>query len=365
MKIVIGADTVPTELSEKMFIDGDARALFTDVLDVLKSSDRAIVNLECALTDSDGAIKKFGPNLKASPKCVNGLLNAGITDCALANNHVFDFGEKGLTDTMQALKDAKIGYFGVGQDCSDSRKPYFIEQDGKKIAIVNVCEHEYTYAIEDRMGANPFDPFITMQDIRDAKAKADFLIVLYHGGKEHCRYPSPRLINACREMVNNGADAVLTQHSHCIGCYENFKGAHILYGQGNFHFAIDDKDEMWKTCLLVEFSISDKMEIKFYPIVCNGYLLSIAKGDLAVKLMQEFEKRNAQMLNGEWKKGWNDFCQSVKMRYEGVISRFGDVNSEIPEEKRREFFAHYLDCEAHTDVWRELLPTWNATNRTE
>ena len=33
-----------------------------------------------------------------------------------------------------------------------------------------------------------------------------------------------------------GADVVLCQHSHCIGCYEQYEGAHILYGQGNFHF---------------------------------------------------------------------------------------------------------------------------------
>ena len=38
-------------------------------------------------------------------------------------------------------------------------------------------------------------------------------------------------------MAENGADVVICQHSHCIGCYEEYQGCYILYGQGNFHFA--------------------------------------------------------------------------------------------------------------------------------
>ena len=34
--------------------------------------------------------------------------------------------------------------------------------------------------------------------------------------------------------------------------------------------------------------------------------------------------------------------------------------SEDPE--KVELFSHFLDCEAHTDVWRELFKTWNHTN---
>ena len=74
------------------------------------------------------------------------------------------------------------------------------EKDGVRVTLINVCEHEYTYATETRVGARPFDEFETMQDIREAKKDADYVIVVYHGGKELCQYPSPRLMKACREM---------------------------------------------------------------------------------------------------------------------------------------------------------------------
>ena len=65
------------------------------------------------------------------------------------------------------------------------------------------------------------------------------------------------------------------------------------------------------------------------------------------------------LLNGEWKKGWNAFCETVRTRYTDAIrNAFNDDSSHTDNA----LFSHYLDCEAHTDVWRELFPTWNKFN---
>lgn len=361
MKILIGGDIVPkADEVKQLFIDGETRALFGDVCDLIKSADRTIINLECALTNSDNEIPKFGPCLKADPRTADTLKKLGVTDVALSNNHVFDFGIEGLKETMDSLKRAGLPYMGVGENDTDSRKPYVIEQGGKKIGIIDVCEHEYSYALPNRIGANPYDPYLTMQDIRELKKSTDFLIVLYHGGKEFCRYPSPRLRNLCREMVLCGADVVLTQHSHCIGCYEEYEGGHILYGQGNFHFCWQGHKEMWYTSLLVELEIDKTLSIKFIPLVTYEKGIDVAKGEKAKEIMDAFKIRNEELLNGKWRDGWHAFCESVKDMYSGALKGL-----EMPEttEHQLQNFAHYLDCEAHTDVWRELYPTWNATNK--
>ncbi len=360
MKILIAADLVPTSATSYDFANGNIDRLFGKVKDIAKGCDRFVVNLECALTESSNAIKKFGPNLKGPIGTANTLKTLGVTDVALANNHVFDFGIEGLKDTVAALDRAGLPYFGIGENDTDSRRPYFFDANGKSICIVNVCEHEYTYALPNRMGANPFDPFLTMQDIRAAKAKADFLIVLYHGGKEYSPYPSPRLRNLCREMVYCGADAVITQHSHCIGCYEKFEGAHILYGQGNFNFSYPNfskKRECWKTSLLVILNVADKIDIEFIPIFDTDHGCDVAEGEMADKIMSEFAKRNDELLDGRWLDGWEKFCHSDIMPYYiDAAYRTSDV------EDKDELFAHYLDCEAHLDVWHTLFKTWNHTN---
>ena len=72
------------------------------------------------------------------------------------------------------------------------------------------------------MGSRPFDCYDTIADVREAKANADKVIVIYHGGKENCRYPSPRMRKLTHALVDAGADVVACQHSHCIGFFEDF-----------------------------------------------------------------------------------------------------------------------------------------------
>ena len=360
MKFLIGADIVPTEVTEQLFVEGNKEKLFGKINDLAAGMDRIIINLECALTDHDGAIKKFGPNLKATPAAINGIKAFGVTDVALSNNHVFDFGVKGLRDTVATLEAAGIPYMGIGENDQDSRKPYFFEQEGKRICIINVCEHEYTYALPNRMGANPFNPFTSMRDIREARKECDYLIVLYHGGKEYCKYPSPRLYDLCHEMVYCGADLVVTQHSHCVGCYEQFEGGHIVYGQGNFNFVypeLSEKNPLWYTALLLEVEIKDKLTVKFHPIVCTQTGCDLAPADKAAEIMAGFEERNAELLNGKWRDGWHAFCTDEEREY-----YHDKIVNACDTDYRKHGFAHYLDCEAHTDIWREIFKTWNHTN---
>ena len=59
---------------------------------------------------------------------------------------------------------------------------------------------------------------------------------IINGGKEHYRYPSPDLQKICRKFIDKGADLVVCQHSHCIGCEEKYNHGTIVYGQWNFLF---------------------------------------------------------------------------------------------------------------------------------
>ena len=355
MKTLLLGDLSPTSKTAPYFKEKNIPELFGDTVSLFKDKDFAIVNLECALTDHDGAIKKFGPPLKAPLETAEVMKALGVTCCGLSNNHIFDFGIKGATDTMAALESAGLDFTGFGSNYEDSRKNYFFEKNGEKICIIAVCEHEYSYALPDRMGSRPYDEYDTIEDIRSAKASADRVIVLYHGGKEMCRYPSPRLMKLCRAMARNGADVVLCQHSHCIGAYESYEGCHILYGQGNFHFG-KEENELWNTSLAVEYDTSSH-EIFFTPLEAMEVGIRFAPDK--DNILAQFGERNESLQNGEWKQGWHDFCLLKKDRY---IKAIADAALETSSEKENAKFAHYLDCEAHTDVWRELFPTYNMTN---
>ena len=359
MRITICGDLSISETSAPAFEAGDVAAAFGRVTDVFAKSDRILVNLECALTDSEHKIIKKGPNLKGPKSVAATLKKAGVTDCMLSNNHIFDFGVEGLVDTLEQLNAAGLAWTGVGNDYDDSRRDHTMIIDGITVTVVNVCEHEYTYATENRCGARPFDEFETMDDIRKAKASADYVIVIYHGGKEHCRYPSPRLLKACREMVRCGADVVLCQHSHIIGCYEKFEGAHILYGQGNFHFSKYIDTPGWTEGLITNLTIDrDGIDIDFEPVIIHETGIDLTDDETKVRILKELWERSETIKNGEWKKGWQEFCKTVEMQYKKSVCGHS-VEDDLD---KMQIFPHYLDCEAHTDVWREIFPTWNKTN---
>ena len=358
MRTVFVGDISPTADNRHLFAAGDVAALFSDTLSLF-DGDVCMANLECALTESDEAIAKIGPALKAPLQTAETLRRAGITHCGLSNNHFFDYGRRGAQDSLAALHAAGIVTTGFGEDLQDARRDLVIEKNGEQLCVIAVCEHEYSYAMEQRMGARPFDEFETPLDIRAAKEKYARVVVLYHGGKEQCRYPSPRLRRACHAMAKSGADMILCQHSHCIGCYEQLAGCHILYGQGNFHFVKAGCDDIpgWNEGLAVRYD-TQTGELELVAVVTNGHnAIRLATPDERAEIMGAFEKRNEMLQNGLWRAQWRAFCESNREQYtraarKACVEEFG--------EDAVQKFAHYLDCEAHTDVWRELFRTYHA-----
>ncbi len=96
--------------------------------------------------------------------------------------------------------------------------------------------------------------------------------------------------------MDKGADLVLCQHSHCIGCEEKYKDSTILYGQGNFLFDDDDND-YGKTGLLVK--LDARMSVSYIPVVKYQSVVRLADGDTASKILREFMDRSKEAFSEE------------------------------------------------------------------
>ncbi len=355
MKTLLLSDVCPTDATWEYYKKCDIEALFADTVSLFENKDFAVANLECAITDTEGKIEKHGPCLNAPVETAEVLKKLGVDAVSLSNNHFFDFGETGARDTIKALEAAGVKYTGFGENYEDSRRNFVFEKLGERVCVIAVCEHEYSYALEDACGARPFDEFETLEDIREAKKTCDTVIVLYHGGKEHCRYPSPRLYRACRAMARAGADVVLCQHTHCVSCYEEYEGCHILYGQGNFNFVWKHVSPTWFTSLAVTYDTVTK-KIEFIPLVLTDTGCALAHGEAKEEIMSDFASRNKELENGEWRRGWHEFCVEMCETYENNMASFGEKR----DEWSRHLVGHLIDCEAHQDVVRELFPTYHS-----
>ena len=362
MKILIGADIVPTKPNINLFSGGDIEQIIGESLkNKLEQADFRVFNLEVPLTDKEAPIKKSGPNLVAPTSCIKGVKKLGVNLFTLANNHIMDHGVLGLSSTIKVLNDNQISYVGAGNNLSEASKPYILEKDGLKIGIYVCVEHEFSIATENFPGANPFDPLESPDHITDLKKQCDYVIVLYHGGKEHYRYPSPDLQKICRKLCDKGADLVVCQHSHCIGCKEEYNGSVIVYGQGNFIF---DKhnNEFWNSALLLEVDFSDTMTVNYIPLERDGRKIHKSEN---TSILNNFEERSVQIKSpGFIEKKYTEFAVSMLQGYLhtfcGVSKIYRIINKlcgkrlkKKIKEKRKLAMSNFIECEAH----RELLLT--------
>jgi poly-gamma-glutamate synthesis protein (capsule biosynthesis protein) len=120
ISILIAGDVVPTPANEQLFHTGDIEALVgAEILELFDRSDISTINLECPITTHGHRIEKQGPNLKASPQSIEGIRKLNPTIIGLANNHILDYGEKGLLDTVSLISQKVIPLNCVGKDFSD------------------------------------------------------------------------------------------------------------------------------------------------------------------------------------------------------------------------------------------------------
>ena len=364
MQLIIGGDLVPTQSNIDLFSNGDVNALFgEELLSLWNAADLRILNLEVPITDKEDPIAKCGPNLIAPTSTMKGIKALNPTLITLANNHILDQGSQGLKSTEDILNKNEISFIGAGNNLNEANKHYIFQKDGLKIGVYACAEHEFTIATENTPGANPFDPLESLDHIVTLKAECDYVIVLYHGGKEHYRYPSPYLQKVSRKMAQKGADLVVCQHSHCIGCYEKHNGSTLVYGQGNFLF--DDSDsEFWQTSLLIKVSICDKLQIDYIPIVkaING--VRLADGKTAEDMLVAFHQRSCEILkSGFVEHQYQQFAVDNYLLYVRQFAAFGKwlsridrrlLNGMLAKRKynKRQLLAiqNFIECEAHREL---------------
>lgn len=376
MAIIIGGDIVPVETNTALFERGKAEELIgTALSELLRDADLRIFNLETPLTDQQNPIGKNGPHLCSSTMAVNGIKAMGIDLLTLGNNHIMDQDADGLLSTINTLDSTGIMHLGAGKDLDEAQKPFHIEINGKRYGIYACVEHEFSTAGENKPGANPFDSLETPDHIAQLKSQCDYAIVLYHGGKEQYRYPSPNLQKTCRKLIEKGADLVICQHSHCIGCKEEYLHGKIIYGQGNFLFDHKDND-YWKTGLLI--SISDSGEIDYIPIIKEENKVRLATDQKAEEILKAFHARSEEILRpGFVQERYNQLAESVLSDYilffRGINIRgkaYRIINKLTRSKARRAIvksiikkrgygMRNYIECESHRELFLQGLERFN------
>jgi poly-gamma-glutamate synthesis protein (capsule biosynthesis protein) len=322
--IIIGGDVCPMGRIQNDFIEGNAEAIFHDLLDEISTADLSVVNLECPLVSEETPIDKGGGEvLGVSYKSIKGFKASRWHVLNLANNHSFDHGDSGLQETINTIKSVGLHVVGAGSNIYEAQKPLINEINGERIVIYSMAEREFSIADEQMPGANPLDLINFVNAIRQYKQQGIF-IVLIHGGKEYYPYPTPEMVRRCRFMVDMGADAVICCHAHCPLPWEVYAERPIIYGLGNLIFESDsEQPDVWYKGYLAKLSIGKRqIKIDLIPHLQSQEWRGVKKMDefSRKQFLNEMERRNEQMKDMVFLKDqWAKYCQQQKINYLSLL----------------------------------------------
>lgn len=264
VEIVFGGDVMLDRGIRQQIEANGFQALVKGIEPELNHADYAVVNLECPATDIKAPLHKQFV-FRAEPAYLQGLRDAGVTHCIMANNHAYDQGRPGLISTAENLGKANLVPIGYGQTQQDACMPVVIQHGGVKAAIFS----SVTLRLESWMylEKEPGMCQATVQQLTEAVAvyrkehPNTFIIVTLHWGIEYQTAPSRTQQTQARDLIHAGADAIIGHHPHVVQTMEHINGKPVFYSLGNLIF--DNRHPLAQEGILIKLALQRNRKPKF------------------------------------------------------------------------------------------------------
>jgi len=276
--IGFGGDVMLGRLVNEEISRRDFRYPWGSLRQKLLENDLNIVNLETTLTLSDKKVEKVF-NFKADPDKVKTLLEGKIGLVNIANNHILDFSQEGLIETIATLDKASILHVGAGANLALAKKPAVITMKGINIGVLGYTDNEPGWlAKKDQAGTNYINvPDIDQvkRDIASVRKDVHVLIMTIHWGPNMREQPTEDFIAFAHSLIDAGIDIIHGHSAHVTQGVEIYKNKIILYDTGDL---VDD--------YMVGPDLRNDHTFLFQVTIKNGTLSSLQLVPAQISSMQ-------------------------------------------------------------------------------
>jgi poly-gamma-glutamate capsule biosynthesis protein CapA/YwtB (metallophosphatase superfamily) len=255
-----------------------------DALHVLAQTDPDVrlINLETSITQSDQVAPGKTVHYRMHRANIDCLTVARPDACALANNHVLDFGGPGLTDTLDTLAMAGISSAGAGQDLSQAERPAVLSSPGRGRVIV-FAGGTGSSGITPDWAATPGRGGVNLlpdlsdgtadqigERVRQAKQPGDIAVFSVHWGSNWGYEVPAGHVAFAHRLIDHGVDVIHGHSSHHPRPIEIYRRKLILYGAGDF---IDDYEG-----ITGHEEYRDDLRAMYFPTIAaeSGQVLRLA-----------------------------------------------------------------------------------------
>lgn len=249
---------------------------FNRTKELWQQSDIVMGNLESAVIKHQNNYTKNvnkSINLAMDPKGVKSMKQAGFNLVGLANNHIGDFGRKGMRNTLKVLEKNKLNSVGVGENIDEAFNYAIYEVNGIKFGVMAVTDivPKGTSATKEKSGAMTSQTSAYLNLMRELAEKTDYAIAYMHWGEEITQKISKRQRQLGHDIIDAGIDMIVGMHPHILEPIENYHGGLILYSVGNFVFEQEQSRTKDSVVANLRVDSAGEMSLELVPLrIQNG-----------------------------------------------------------------------------------------------
>lgn len=294
----------------------------------LSGNDYNVINFEspvtpCRITKKRRLAHRSGPETLDFVK--DNIPNPVLS---FANNHMMDFGPIGVVDTIDACKERNIPYLGIGLDVKEAGR-YVMLGDEIKVGVLAIEYKKHLIASENAGGPlHESSTGMIKHKLEKLKKRADYIVVVYHGGEEFLHTPMPYTRRQLKKYLSWGADVVVAHHPHVVQGFEPVgDNKMIFYSLGNFVFDTDYQ------------RVQDDTD--------NGMLLRLSfdkNGFSYEALPTHIDRENKKVSVGSDMRWFSDVRRGYDRAWSREAERRADVKArakQLKEEELSEFAEHH------------------------
>ena len=279
-----------------------------DVLPELHAADAVLANLECCISGRGSPWQKTPKvfHFRAVPAAIDVLKAAHVSYVSLGNNHVLDFGNEALADTISLLDDAGIAHAGAGMTRFEAERPAWLSVKGMTIAAFSFVDHERPFAATDsRPGTVYVDPerdpgpWPGPRIIADTRASgADIIVASAHLGPNMVQRPSKMLRDYKKQLIAQGVTIIHGHSAHVFQGIETVGRSVILHDTGDFldDYAVDpDLRNDWSFLFLLDVGLEGVENILLRPVRLRLATVHLATGSEFDAICERMQSLSAEL----------------------------------------------------------------------
>jgi len=290
-RIAIVGDVMLGRLVSREIGQRSPESFWGDTLPLLRGADAVVANLECAIS-ARGAEWSRTPKVfhfRAAPAAIEVLKAAGVSYVSLANNHVLDYGEEALLDTLDLLDEAGIARAGAGRDLAEAKRAAQFAAGRLRVADFSITDNEPPFAATaSSPGTCHVDPahdaggWPTAEAIAAERAAGvDLVLVSAHLGPNMVLRPGARIQAFKRRLIEAGGDLLHGHSAHLFQGIEAMGRRTILHDTGDFldDYAVDPiLRNDWSFLFLAEIDAGGVRRLDLRPVRLGFATVNLARG---------------------------------------------------------------------------------------